>query len=558
MNTTIKVPPTGPLNAKIAFVGEAPGSDEVAQGIPFVGRAGSLFDRLLGMCGINRKDCYITNVIKEQPPKTGKKSNDVSVFVDLSKKFPIETAEFQKYKAELKEELSHCSANLIVALGNTPLYALTNQNGITKRRGSIYASTLLPGRKVLAVLHPAACLYGGDAGGNFDYQNFILFDLHRARTESEYPDIRLPRRNVLLQPSFDEAMDWFDICFKRDIVSFDIECINLELDCFALAIDQSNTMCIPFRKSQAPYWNPEKEDRIMIRLSELLTNPKIKKLGQNIIFDFSFMFRRYGISIQNIEDTMIAQGLLYPDYPKGLDFITSIYGGGEPYYKDDGKNYYKYGGDELSFQRYNGMDTLVLFDAHQQQLQELERGGNLPTYRRLCRLIEPLVFMSEKGIRVDKEGLTNASAVTAKQIDILKRQIQIEAAANGMPDLNPDSPKQLMTYFYEVKKLENGRPEKAYKSRKTGNPTTDEDALKRLSRKGHIEASMLLKIRSLSKLRGTYLDVKLGEDDRFRASFNPVGTVSGRLSSSKNIFGEGSNSQNLPRDDYEFELDEND
>src|SRR5690606_5458767 len=65
-------------------------------------------------------------------------------------------------------------------------------------------------------------------------------------------------------------------------------------------------------------------------------------------------------------------------------------------------------------------------------------------------------------------------------------------------------------------------------------------------RKGEKAASIILDIRELEKLKGTYFDVKLGEDNRLRGSFNPIGTVTLRLSSSKDIFGVGTNLQNLP------------
>jgi DNA polymerase-1 len=54
-------------------------------------------------------------------------------------------------------------------------------------------------------------------------------------------------------------------------------------------------------------------------------------------------------------------------------------------------------------------------------------------------------------------------------------------------------------------------------------------------------------MRALSKLKSTYLEMKLDQDSRFRCSFNPVGTVNSRLSSSKNFFGTGGNAQNLPK-----------
>lgn len=63
------VPGHGNVEADIMFVAEAPGADEDQEGIPLVGRAGQLFDRLLERAGLQREDVYVTNVVKCRPPK---------------------------------------------------------------------------------------------------------------------------------------------------------------------------------------------------------------------------------------------------------------------------------------------------------------------------------------------------------------------------------------------------------------------------------------------------------------------------------------------------------
>jgi uracil-DNA glycosylase len=60
---------TGPLDAELAFVGHAPGSDEDAQGEPFAGKGGELLSRIIGACGFTRDSVYLFNVIKCRPPK---------------------------------------------------------------------------------------------------------------------------------------------------------------------------------------------------------------------------------------------------------------------------------------------------------------------------------------------------------------------------------------------------------------------------------------------------------------------------------------------------------
>ena len=59
----------GNKNADIMFIGEGPGADEDAQGIPFVGKAGQLMNKALAGVGINRNEVYITNIVKCRPPQ---------------------------------------------------------------------------------------------------------------------------------------------------------------------------------------------------------------------------------------------------------------------------------------------------------------------------------------------------------------------------------------------------------------------------------------------------------------------------------------------------------
>ena len=76
----------GPKDAKIAIIGEAPGHDEERKGIPFVGSAGKLLDRMLAEAGIEHGGCYIDNIVRVRPP-----GNDFGVYYeDRSRKNPKE------------------------------------------------------------------------------------------------------------------------------------------------------------------------------------------------------------------------------------------------------------------------------------------------------------------------------------------------------------------------------------------------------------------------------------------------------------------------------------
>lgn len=526
----------GDKDASIVIVGEAPGSTEVKLGRPFVGQSGQVLDSLLNSAGIPRSACYITNVVKEQPP-----NNDIEAFFKTSGQRVSTTSEFNAYVRALHEELWATDANVYVAVGNTALYALTGRHGIMKLRGSILQGFLEHNGefrfiKVVPTIHPATALR------QYLFVHYISFDLKRVREEATSKQVALPERRLKIRPSFQDSLLFLDTCASKTMVAFDIEVMNGEVSCISFAHTPVDCISIPFIEAgYRDYFTPDQELEIWRAIGAILENPNIQKVGQNIAFDATFLFRKYGLITRPVQDTMIAQAILYPDFPKGLDFITSIWTR-EPYYKDEGKKWFKFGGSDDDFWVYNAKDSAVCLEAFPKIYRELQAQGNVEAYERQLRVIEPCIFMQEKGIKMDVEGLTRASVEADQDIERLTAELQQVCGYS----INPNSPNQLKDYFYAKKNLQ------PYINRKTGSASVDGTALKRLSRKGFREADLLLKLRKLTKLKGTYYDVTLDDDGRLRCSFNPAGTTTGRLSSSETIFDTGTNMQNLPPEMLRF------
>lgn len=526
------VHPTGPIDAKIALVGEQPGKSEIwyrPRPTPFVGPAGRELDSCLCAAGISRHECYLTNVIKDL-------DHPIEYYIDLAKKPPRVSPDGQEYIDLLKEELEKCSANVIVAIGSIALFALCSRVGITKWRGSILESTILTNRKVIGTLHPATII---PPKNQYLNRHLIVFDLKRAETQSTTPDVSLKSREISLRPTFYDAMGFLTECItkglKGDIIDYDIELFNEEVACISFAISPTRAICIPFIDSGGDYFTLEQEAEVWVKIASILENPKIRKRGQNLAFDAHFLLRRYGIRAQSLYDTMVAQKILFPDYPVGLHFITTMYTD-IPYYKDDGKRWFKTGGAWERLWNYNALDAISCAEAGPPQVRDLERQGNIATYERQRKLIPPLVYMMERGIRVDVEGMRKEGEECGEEIERLQGELDTVVGRA----LNPNSPKQLIQYFY----VEKGYT--PYRKR-GGGLTTDDDALKRLARKGAKEATIIREMRELVKLKSNYLNVdKVDKDNRIRCSYNPVGTKFSRVSSSENIFGTGMNMQNWP------------
>ena len=137
----------GNLDADLLFIGEAPGFHEDRQGLPFVGAAGQLLDRLLAEIGLDRSSAAIVNVIKCRPPGNRDPLPD----------------EIEACRPYLEAQLDHMRPKVIVTLGNfATRFILDQPIGITRARGRRYRrgdATVVP------TFHPAAALRGGRFGG---------------------------------------------------------------------------------------------------------------------------------------------------------------------------------------------------------------------------------------------------------------------------------------------------------------------------------------------------------------------------------------------------------
>lgn len=137
----------GNLDSELLFIGEAPGHHEDKQGIPFVGAAGQLLDKLLGEIGLDRSKAAIVNVIKCRPPGNRDPQQD----------------EIDACRPYLEAQLAHMKPTVIVTLGNfATRFILEQQIGITRARGQKYE---VRGATVIPTFHPAAALRGGSFGG---------------------------------------------------------------------------------------------------------------------------------------------------------------------------------------------------------------------------------------------------------------------------------------------------------------------------------------------------------------------------------------------------------
>ncbi len=130
----------GNPHARLTLIGEGPGADEDRLGIPFVGRAGQLLDRILEAAQIERDQIYIANVVKCRPP---------------ANRLPFQ-AEVDACLPHLKKQIALINPEIIVCLGALATRTLIGKNlSITRIRGQWHEKD---GRRYIATFHPAALL----------------------------------------------------------------------------------------------------------------------------------------------------------------------------------------------------------------------------------------------------------------------------------------------------------------------------------------------------------------------------------------------------------------
>ena len=137
----------GNPKAELIFVGEGPGRDEDAQGLPFVGRAGKLLTQMIEAMGLQRQDVYICNVVKCRPPENRTPEKD----------------EVETCSPFLLRQLDAISPKVIVCLGSVAAQTLLETNrGISHFRGEWLD---FRGKKLMATYHPAYLLRNPSAKG---------------------------------------------------------------------------------------------------------------------------------------------------------------------------------------------------------------------------------------------------------------------------------------------------------------------------------------------------------------------------------------------------------
>lgn len=497
---------------RLAIIGEAPGADEEAQGQPFIGASGRLLDSLLSQSGVLRSACFIGNVCQHRPP-----GNDIT---EWGWDHPTVKLDFVQLCLDLDEYKPNC----ILALGNTPLHFLCSRSGISSWRGSILQTDH---GKVVPSIHPAAVLR--------DYKDWPLlrFDIQRARAEAEHRDYTVPERELELDLSAHEIITRLDNWPAGRLLSFDIEGGLDAFPCCSVAGESNRGFIIAWSK-----FSDEEQGRIAVALSRALHSQAIPKVLQNSLYDRFVLAYGYRMLIRNVvEDTMVKQWEIYPELPKGLGTIASIWTR-EPAYKFERKT-----DDQETFWKYCIKDSCVTLEACLAQdsaLTSLARRH----YSFNVDLLSPLLYMELRGIKYDRE----TAAVELGQVKAALAECATRLTLRAGYSLNGAKGSISSTKLKKCLYQEKGYPEQKKGRGETAKVSTDVEALLKLSKKFPNDPFLadILLHRKLESVQET-LEVQTDSDGRVRCGYNLVGTETGRLTCYTSPTGSGANLQTITK-----------
>ncbi len=502
MTDKVYVPGHGPVGAELMILGEAPSYVETSLGRNFAGPSGKELDHLCFDSGINRNNCWVSNVCKFEVP-----ANLPGQKIPFGVRAKNAGIDLQQQLVELQEEINGVKPNCILALGGTALWALSGKNKIGNFRGSILHGM---GVKFVPTYHPAHLLHqaaGGEFKGYWNRQ-IMIFDFKRALAQSKFSDYIIPSRTLEICKNSAHFAEFKDRYKNKRKMSVDIEangtCIPV---CVGLAFNKHHGMTIPLWNHDDICHIPDDDlVQMWIMLAELLWEKDI--VGQNFNYDRD-KIKRLGFVIRRlVSDTMLKAHAINPELPKGLAFNTSIFTE-EPFYKDEGM----YEGSIHDLLIGCARDACVTIEVDEKMDADLDELGMRSFYTNFLMKLPNLYWDIERqGLKIDPE---ERDKLLRKYI-IWDEGIRYELFKLVGTEVNVNSPKQIAILLWDNFKL----PRKATTGEEDitallNSPTAIKDGSQRRV------CELILEGRRVRKSISTYLMALPDYDSRMRTTYFP-------------------------------------
>lgn len=521
-----KVGSRGNPKARIVFVGEAPGAQEIVRKIPLVGPSGDVFWRTLPKDlrenGIDPdEDILILNSVQCLPPKTAGK--------DASKNQAVVGKAASICWGRLHDQIKEYPRDLVVAMGNHAVRSLMCNQGlkITQIRGMPlrYEGSRFG---LLPTVHPAALLRG--TGNYRQYREDIAYAIDLARGLSPKNPVKpkwyVAKNSEEVENICDMLSTWPAIAADSETGGFNH--LTDETLALGLCADPKMVYIIPGE---------------LVKHTRRMFKSRVPRfIWHNGKFDLRFMRRDVGKHVRVDEDTMLISyaldetGGIHDLEQVGNDFI------GAPDYKHMLKPYlpnrktsYRVIPKPILYEylAYDTSNTLQIWRIGRERVRSDSALERLYT-RVLIPASEFLYQVEARGIMLCKNRIERQRKVLQLQIDEAYGKLQFQAKKYGAnAEVNPNSPKQLQVMLWDRIKLVS--PFK-------GDRSTRKAVLELLPKHPFVVA--LQEFRKAAKAKSTYvtsLDRNVNIDGAVHATYLIHGTRTGRLSS------RGPNMQNIPR-----------
>ncbi len=494
------VPGWGDLDSKIVIVGEAPGKEEDEQGQPFVGTAGKVLNGLLKLAlNKSRNDFYITNVVKCRPPNN---------------RTPL-SEEIKACFSYLKDELRLIQPDIIVALGETASITLTGK-GISWRGKvlPLLSDFELPNVPVLITYHPAFIVR------TRQYFPLVIWDFEKIPKAHDWLKKKYEER-YLINPPLRVILEFFEK-YKNSLTAVDIETAksNERKNGPNPFTDTIIGIAFSAKEGEALHLSGSTLTSAWYHVKSFLeTNPNL--VYHNNLFDRCFL------SVQGIQsniawDTYDAMALIYPDLPRDLEFVGSLYEN-MPLYKEmykpklkRKKNLFEQS-EVRNLGWYNCRDVDLTLRIAKAQTNYVSSS----LMKRYLRYDTEANLMRVRGVTVNRDAIMEHITALKPLVETCGKKFLDEYKTLIT------SPKQLSHFLFDILKLPDPSGVKSTREesllRIRASLTGDSESLKILDE--------VLSYRKHEKLLSTYCEgilQRIDEDGKLHPEWRPLGTDTGR------------------------------
>ena len=332
-----KIPEFKPIirpGARIMVVGEFPSEEEEMRGYPFCGKSGQELASELEEVGLSLDEISQTLVLFQRP-----KDGDINSLCVAGKEAAEDRDPVRPFHAlrgkrgmlpaslvtpaleRLYKEISEARPNVVVAMGNMALAALTGDHGIGKLRGTIHLATLR-GRpyKILPTYSPET------TRRQYEQRPTVIADLRKALAESYSPEWKPKSRLLYIEPTLEDLEKiWLPRLLRASELTVDIETKRRQITCIGFSPTPWESYILPFFFAERSYWPDVQAEREAYKFMRQVLQAPMPKVWQNGMYDLTRLWY-YKIAVANsVEDTMLLHHSLFPALPKALGYIGSVW-----------------------------------------------------------------------------------------------------------------------------------------------------------------------------------------------------------------------------------------